>query len=208
MTLRRLTIALAAIMALLGCCRSGVDCSLTGADLKALAAAQPFEMEAPSLPRIPSRTVLLTHFHGSWAGEMQMEQTPLTHGVKLIENRRGAQVTMESNPSFMLSVNSPFSETDGEVVAGALAWSGNFRISFELDQSERLNIVSGISPFASAYPLGAGESFTTPEMIYTWSREGAGGASRNLHRWARKYGMWNGGKVNPTLLNSWEGAYT
>ena len=150
---------------------------------------------------------LLTHFHGSWAGEMQMEQTPLTHGVKLIENRRGAQVTAESNPSFMLSVNSPFSESCGEVVAGALAWSGNFRISFELDQSERLNIVSGISPFASSYPLGAGESFTTPEMIYTWSAEGAGGASRNLHRWARKEGVYGGGKPNPTLLNSWEGAY-
>lgn len=150
---------------------------------------------------------LLTHFYGGWATEMQMDRTPLTHDIKVIETRRGTQATQGNNPSFLLTLGKTFSETDGEVVAGALAWSGNFRISFEIDQSDRLNIVSGINPYASAYPLKAGESFTTPEMIYTWSREGAGGASRNLHRWARKYGVWNGGKVNPTLLNSWEGAY-
>ena len=150
---------------------------------------------------------LLTHFYGGWATEMQMDQTPLTHDTKILESRRGTQNTQGNNPSFLVSLGKHFSETDGEVVAGALAWSGNFRISFEKDQSDRLNIVSGISPFASAYPLGPGKEFTTPEMIYTWSADGAGGASRNLHRWARKYGVWGGGNVNPTLLNSWEGAY-
>ncbi len=150
---------------------------------------------------------LLTHFHGGWATEMQMEQTLLTHDTKVLESRRGTQNTQGNNPSFLLTLDRNFSETSGEVVAGALAWSGNFRISFEIDQSDRLNIVSGISPFASSYPLAAGDSFTTPDMVYTWSNEGAGGVSRNLHRWARSYGVWNGGNVNPTLLNSWEGAY-
>ena len=150
---------------------------------------------------------LLTHFNGGWAREMQMEQDRLTHGTKVLESRRGTQNTQGTNPSFLLTLGSTYSETAGEAVAGALAWSGNYRISFEIDQSERLNIVSGISPFASAYPLAAGAEFVTPEMIYTWSGEGAGGASRNLHRWARKCGVWGGGKVNPTLLNSWEGAY-
>ena len=51
------------------------------------------------------------------------------------------------------------------------------------------------------------ESFTTPEMIYTYSSEGAGGASRHLHDWARNYGVWHGHTYAPTLLNSWEGAY-
>lgn len=150
---------------------------------------------------------LLTHFYGGWASEMQVDRTLLTHDTKVIETRRGTQATQGNNPSFMISLGRSFSETDGEVVAGALAWSGNFRISFEKDQSDRLNIISGINPFASAYPLAAGAEFITPEMIYTWSCEGAGGASRNLHRWARKYSVWHGGTVNPTLLNSWEGAY-
>ena len=154
-----------------------------------------------------SEDYLLTHFYGSWAGEMQVDRTLLTHDTKVLETRRGTQATQGNNPSFLVSLGKSFSETSGEVVAGALAWTGNFRISFEIDQSDRLNIVSGIHPFASAYPLVAGKSFITPDMIYTWSGNGAGGASRNLHRWARKYSVWNGGHVNPTLLNNWEGTY-
>ncbi|MBR1569681.1 MAG: alpha-galactosidase [Bacteroidales bacterium] len=151
---------------------------------------------------------LLTHFHGAWAADMQLEHELLGHDMKVIESRRGVQATQGNNPSFLLSLGTrEFRETEGEVIAGALAWSGNFRISFDKDESHRLSILAGISPFASAYPLKGGSTFVTPEMIYTWSGEGAGGASRNLHRWARKYGVYDGGQVNPTLLNSWEGAY-
>ena len=151
---------------------------------------------------------LLTHFHGTWAAEMQPESELLGHDLKVIESRRGVQATQGNNPSFLLSLNTKeLSETEGEVIAGALAWSGNFRISFERDDAHRLNILAGISPFASAYPLKAGATFQTPEMIFTWADEGAGQASRNLHRWARRYGVYGGGQINPTLLNSWEGAY-
>lgn len=151
---------------------------------------------------------LLTHITGGWACEMQVDRTLLTHDVKVLESRRGTQVTQTGNPSFMVSLDSDsFSETSGEVIAGALAWSGNFRISFEVDEGDKLNIVSGINPFASAWTLGKGETLVTPEMIYTWSGEGAGQASRNLHRWARNCWIHGGGQVHPTLLNSWEGAY-
>ena len=151
---------------------------------------------------------LLTHFHGAWAAEMQLEHELLGHDMKVIESRRGVQATQGNNPSFLLSLGAKeFSENEGEVIAGALAWSGNFRLSFDRDDAHRLSVLAGISPFASAYPLKAGETFVTPDFIYTWSSEGAGGASRNLHRWARKYSVYDGGKVNPTLLNSWEGAY-
>lgn len=157
---------------------------------------------------IEGDSFLLTHFYGSWAGEMQVENEFLGHDLKVIESRRGVQATQGNNPSFMLSLDSDrLEENYGRVIAGALAWSGNFRMSFERDESGRLNILSGISPHASAWPLKAKETFTTPEMIYTWSGSGAGQASRNLHRWARKYGVYGGGRVNPTLLNSWEGAY-
>ena len=151
---------------------------------------------------------LLTHFHGAWAAEMQVEHELLGHDMKVIESRRGVQATQGNNPSFLLSLGSEeFSDTEGEVIGGALAWSGNFRLSFDVDSGNRLNILAGISPFASAYPLAAGATFVTPDMIYSWSSQGAGGVSRNLHRWARKYGVYGGGTVNPTLLNSWEGAY-
>ena len=151
---------------------------------------------------------LLTHFHGAWAHEMQIDREMIGYGTKTIESLRGVQNTQSCNPSFMLSLDTrEFSENSGEVIAGALQWSGNFRLSFTKDESGRMNILGGISPFASAYPLKKGETFETPGMIWTWSADGAGGASRQLHRWARKYGVYGGGRVNPTLLNSWEGAY-
>ena len=165
------------------------------------------ENYASSLMRLEGDDFLLTHFHGGWACEMQTSRELLDFGTKVIESRRGTQATQTENPSFVVSLGREFSENSGEAVAGALAWSGNFRIAFERDETGRLNIFSGISPFASAYPLKGGASFETPEMLWTFSAEGAGGASRNLHRWARNYGIYGGGAVNPTLLNSWEGAY-
>ena len=150
----------------------------------------------------------LTHFHGGWADEMQMEGELLTHDTKVIESRRGTQVTQCNNPSFLVSLDADrLQENVGEVVAGALAWSGNFRLSFEMDESNRLTVLAGINPFASTYELAPGKIFTTPEFIYTYSGRGAGQASRNLHAWARNYGVYGGGQINPTLLNSWEGAY-
>lgn len=163
---------------------------------------------ASSAMRFESDKYLLTHTWGGWASEMQVNREVLGHDTKVIESRRGVQSTQDNNPSFMLSLGtSQFNETAGDVVAGALAWSGNFRMSFEVDDAGKLTIVSGINPFASAYPLAPGKTFTTPDMLWTFSSCGAGQASRNFHRWARNYGVYRGGKIHPTLLNSWEGAY-
>ena len=160
-----------------------------------------------SLP-VKARSYLLTHLYGAWARESQVDHTLLTHGSKSIESRKQVRTTHTENPAFMITLDSEsFDENYGEVIAGALAWSGNFRLNFEVDEFNVLNILAGANPYASDYTLGAGESFTTPEMIYTYSSEGAGGASRHLHDWARNYGVWHGHTYAPTLLNSWEGAY-
>ena len=151
---------------------------------------------------------LLTHLYGAWAREAQVDHTLLTHGSKSIESMREVRTTHTENPSFMLTLGSDaFSENCGEVIAGALAWSGNFRLNFEVDEYDALTVLAGANPNASEYRLRPGESFTTPEMIYTHSLRGAGGASRNLHDWGRNYGVYHAERVVPTLLNSWEGAY-
>lgn len=151
---------------------------------------------------------LLTHLYGAWAREAQVDHTLLTHGSKSIESMREVRTTHTENPSFMLTLGSDaFSENCGEVIAGALAWSGNFRLNFEVDEYDALTVLAGANPNASEYRLRPGESFTTPEMIYTHSMRGAGGASRNLHDWGRNYGVYHAERVVPTLLNSWEGAY-
>ena len=157
---------------------------------------------------LKSDKYLLTHLYGAWAREAQVDHTLLTHGAKSIESMREVRTTHTENPAFMLTLGSgSFSENCGEVIAGALAWSGNFRLNFEVDEYDVLTVLAGANPNGSEYRLRPGESFTTPEMIYTHSLRGAGGASRNLHDWGRNYGVYHAERVVPTLLNSWEGAY-
>lgn len=151
---------------------------------------------------------LLTHFYGSWAREMQMVSEILTSGIKTIESKKGVRTTHTENPSFLLSLDTDsLNENYGETIAGALVWSGNYRLSFQIDETDRLNILAGINPHASAYRLEKGKTFITPEMVYTYTDKGAGQASRNLHDWARNHGCYDSQTMCPTLLNSWEGAY-
>jgi len=55
--------------------------------------------------------------------------------------------------------------------------------------------------------LQPGKLFKTPSFIFTYSDKGKGLASRNLHRWARNYGVLDGNKTRLTLLNNWETTY-
>ena len=88
-------------------------------------------------------------------------------------------------------------------------WPGREIINwpFEVDPLHNLRIIPGINPYASAYTLAPGTEFTTPAFIYTYSNKGKGGASRSLHRWARKYRIPQGEGNRLTLLNNWEATY-
>ncbi len=157
---------------------------------------------------ILSEKYTLTHFNGSWAHENYIETERLTHGIKVVECRDGVRATQRSNPSFMLSLDSDtLDETHGDVIAGALRWSGSYRLNFQVDETGRLYISSGIHPNGAEYTLAGGATFTTPDMVWTYSTQGAGQASRNLHDWARRFGMYDSSMHCPMLLNSWEGAY-
>lgn len=150
---------------------------------------------------------LLTHFYGAWAREMNVDRELLTHGIKSIESKVGVRTTHIENPSFLLSLNTEsFQEDSGEVIAGALAFSGNFKLNFQVDETNELDILGGVNPYSAEYELSKGESLVTPDFIYTFTDRGAGQASRNLHDWARNHGLYAKTFV-PTLLNSWEGAY-
>ncbi|MES2276767.1 MAG: alpha-galactosidase [Bacteroidota bacterium] len=146
----------------------------------------------------------LTQFHGDWAMEMRQQESQLTNGIKVIDSKLGTRADMYAAPMFMLSLNKPSDETDGEVIAATLAWTGNFQFKFEVDQANGLRVISGINPYASEYHLAQSKTFTTPALIMTYSNTGKGQASRNLHSWARNYGVLDGTKPRMTLLNNWE----
>lgn len=149
----------------------------------------------------------LTQFHGDWAKEMRMEESQLTSGIKIIDSKLGTRANMYEFPLFLLAKNNQATENSGEVIAGNLGWTGSFQMLFEIDNEGSLRMISGINPFASEYRLEPNENFVTPEFIFTFSKEGKGLASRNLHNWARNYGVMNGNGSRLTLLNNWEATY-
>lgn len=153
------------------------------------------------------KTFFLHHYHGSWAKEMKPEDTQLTAGIKTLDSKLGTRANLYQPPTFMLSFDGQSTETTGKVLLGTLAWSGNFKIDFEKDTYGNLRLLAGINPYASAYTLAANESFKTPSFLYTYSENGRGEASRNLHTWARKYRILDGEGTRLTLLNNWEATY-
>jgi len=159
---------------------------------------------ASSMLHFDANKYWLTHFHGDWAEEMKMQESELTSGIKIIDSKLGTRAHMYQAPVFLLSLNENSSENKGELIAGTLGWSGNFRFVFELDEQNSLRIISGINPFASEYTLDPGNTFLTPSMIFTFSNKGRNKASQNLHRWATQYGVLDGDKSRLTLLNNWE----
>ncbi len=162
---------------------------------------------ASSMIHLDAYKYWLTQFHGDWAKEMRMEESQLTSGIKTIDSKLGTRANMYQTPVFFLSKNIPSTETSGEVIAGTLGWTGSFQMSFELDNSNSLRMISGINPFASEYHLKPYETFTTPEFLFTFSNTGKGQASRNFHRWARNYGVMDGNGNRLSLLNNWEATF-
>ena len=159
-----------------------------------------------SIP-VLSEKYFLTKFYGSWFGEMKMEDVELKQGIVSMESKQGVRTSHNFNPSFIVSLNQPATETTGELIGGTLAWSGSWKLSFEKDAEEKLNIIGGINEFASEYPLKPGEEFSTAPLLFTYSCEGKGLMSRNFHTWARKYGIQDGKELRPVVLNSWEGNF-
>ena len=163
---------------------------------------------ASSMLHLNADEYWLTQFHGDWAREMNMAEEKLTNGIKTIESKLGTRTNFYQTQAFFLSLNGKSSENEGELIAGTLAWSGNYQYTFEIDQRNGLRVRTGINPYASEYYLAPEETFITPAFIFTWSSQGKGQASRNLHSWARNYGVLDGNGPRMTLLNNWEATHT
>ncbi|WP_288206149.1 alpha-galactosidase [uncultured Parabacteroides sp.] len=162
---------------------------------------------ASSLLYMNSEKYFLTEFAGDWAHEVNMTEQQLSFGKKVLDTKLGSRANMFNSPFFLLSLNENARENEGEVLFGTIGWTGNFRFTFEVDNENKLRILSGINNYASEYSLKSNDIFRTPEFIFTFSAEGKGRASRDFHKWARKYQVKDGDKSRLTLLNNWEATY-
>ena len=110
-------------------------------------------------------------------------------------------------PSFILSLNGPAKENEGEVLAASLRWSGSFQFAFDVDWNKNLRLLTGMNPLGSQYNLERGGTFTTPAILYTYSKQGKGEASRRFQRWAMANAIRDAEKDRPVLLNNWEATH-
>ena len=151
--------------------------------------------------------VWLSHLHGSWGNEGRVVEEPLAPGVKLLKNKDGVRNSHTDHGEVMFSLDGKGRENAGDVIGAAICYSGNYQLKIDTDDTEYHYFFAGINPDNSEYHLKRGETFKTPALALTFSQEGLSGASRNFHKWGRKYMLMHGNQERKILLNSWEGVY-
>jgi alpha-galactosidase len=168
------------------------------------------EQAAAAAWALPAAHYTLNYLTGRWAGEWTLTQEALHPGERVLESRRGT-TGHQANPWFALQAGEA-SEQQGEVWFGALAWSGNWRITVEEDQLDAVRITGGFNPFDFGYVLHAGEKLDTPVFYGGYAAHGLGEASRLLHSFELKHVLPRTAatadqplpKPRPVIYNSWE----
>ena len=151
--------------------------------------------------------VWISHLHGSWANESRLVQERLEPGMMVIKNKDGVRNSHTDHAEVMFSLDGPPQESVGRVVGAALCYGGNYQLRIDTRDSDWHQFYAGINPDNSSYVLAPREIFVTPELAFTYSSDGVGGASRNFHKWARNHKIAHGDVPRKILLNSWEGVY-
>jgi alpha-galactosidase len=128
--------------------------------------------EAPSESGFIRVAAAHSAFHGDYSHEANLAEERLGPGIKILDSKIGVRATRFCIPSFVLALDRPAAEENGEAHGGSLEWSGSFQLAFEVDWNNRLRALCGINPFGSQYRLQPRTTFATPAMLWTWSGQG------------------------------------
>jgi alpha-galactosidase len=147
----------------------------------------------------------LRYLAGRWGGEWNLEEHAIQPGETVLESKRGS-TGHQNNPWFAIERGKHPDEESGDVWFGALAWSGSWRISVELDALQQVRVTGGFNPFDFGYKLLPGKELETPVFYGGYSNRGVGEASRLLHRFelAKILPQAPNSKPRPVIYNSWE----
>ena len=146
-------------------------------------------------------------FSGSWARERYPVMRRLETGATQIESIRGNS-SHQQNP-FVILKRPNTDEAAGEAIGVSFVYSGNFRISAQVDPYRVTRIMAGINPTWFSWKLDPGDSFQTPEAVMVYTDQGLNRLSQIYHRLYRERlmrGLWKE-KERPILINNWEATY-
>jgi len=149
----------------------------------------------------------LIHFHGRHCMEREFERVPVMRGVHTLASGRGSS-SHQQNPGFILAERDT-NEDHGNCWGFNLVYSGSFGANIERDQTGGTRVNLGLGGDGFHWTLHAGEIFSTPEAVMSFSNQGLGALSHNFHKAVRhnicrgKYSLTS----RPVLINNWEATY-
>lgn len=146
-------------------------------------------------------------FAGSWSRERHLYRNRLRPGTQSISSLRTASSHQE-NPFFMLA--RPHTDNNqGAVFGFNFVYSGNFLDSVEVDQFDTTRVLIGINPDEFGWKLNKGDSFQTPEAIFSYTDNGFNALSQQLGAFYAQH-LINphfAHQERPILINNWEATF-
>jgi alpha-galactosidase len=156
---------------------------------------------------LPDCDYEMIQLSGAWSRERYLKRRSLEQGIQSIYSMRGIS-SAEHNP-FLALVRKETTENSGQVYGFSLVYSGSFLGQVEVCTHDTTRVLMGIHPDTFEWPLKAGESFQTPELVMVYSDQGLSFMSQIFHRLYRTRlarGYWRD-RERPVLLNNWEATY-
>jgi alpha-galactosidase len=136
----------------------------------------------------------LRYLHGGWGAETRLAEATLGPGKLVLESRRGT-TSHQFNPWFTLDPGGQATEDGGEIWSGALAWSGSWKLVYELTSAGHLHACGGLNDFDWALRLLPGDEIVLPSFPALYTDGGFGAASREWHAWARAHVIGRGDRT-------------
>ncbi len=162
-----------------------------------------FEKISSAQFNLPSvKPYIFKNTNGAWGGEFIETNIAVEGGSAVFESRRGAS-NHNTSPYFIAYQNAD--EKTGDVYFGALAYSGNFKVSCSRDLYGVTRVVMGMNDFDFSHTLFGGEALDTPP-VYCGYVQGFGEMTRQMNRFAVNHILPKqfSDKPLPVLYNSWE----
>jgi alpha-galactosidase len=170
--------------------------------------APPYDLASlvAQLP-LPARATEILDFTGKWSRERSPQRTPVRDGLHARDVRRGKPGV---DSPYLMAVGTPgFGAGHGEVWAMHVAWSGDQRWFVERlpeGAGAASSVLGGgelVRP--GEIRLGAGESYESPRVLFSWSPAGLDGIADRFHSLVRSDRRRVG--AQPLVLNTWEAVY-
>ena len=156
---------------------------------------------------LPDADYDFIQFAGSWSRERHLHRNLLRPGTQSISSLRTASSHQE-NPFFMLA--RPHTDNNqGAVFGFNFVYSGKFLDSVEVDQFDTTRVLIGINPDEFGWKLNKGDSFQTPEAIFSYTDNGFNALSQQLGAFYAQH-LINphfAHQERPILINNWEATF-